>query len=142
MHLDRLQITLFNLFSGWGWALLLAVGWVMLAYLAIYRLKFRKGIMRGLLVITALQALAAGSAAVVTSLDSINTYACLMGMLGFVATAPAIVVEAGLLFYLSKQWPRSAAGKRELIVGWVLIWSAFSVVVLITHVRSAAMCTV
>ncbi|NOT87590.1 MAG: hypothetical protein HOP03_05355 [Lysobacter sp.] len=142
MHWDRLQITLFNLFSGWGWALLLATVWMILACLATFRLRFRSGIMRGLLVATALQALAAGSAAVVTSLDSIDAYACLMGMLGFVATAFVIVVEAGLLIYLSKQWPRNAAGKRDLIVGWVLIWSIFSMVVLIVHVRSAALCTV
>lgn len=142
MHMDRLQIIFFGLFSGWSWVLLLATVWVTLVWLAIFRLKFRTGFMPGLLVVITIQAGLAGTAAVLTSLDSINDFSCLTGAFGVLIVPLASVVEAGLLVYLSREWPRNAAGRRDRIVGWVLIWLVFKLIVWIVLLRSAQMCTV
>jgi hypothetical protein len=142
MHLDRLQIILFDLFSGSGWAILLAVWWLLLVYIAAYRLKFRAGAMLGLLVAITVQACIAATAAVLTSEDILNDFSCLAGALGILIVPLATVVEAGLLFYASKQWPRNTAGKRDCLVGWVLIWFAFKWVIWFVLMRSGLMCTV
>ena len=142
MHMDRLQIVVFDFFSGWEWAFLLATLWVILVGLVIVRLKFRKGVMSGLLVAIGIQAGLAGAAAVLTSLDSLNDFACLTGALCLLIVPLASVVEAGLLVYLSREWPRNAAGRRDWIVSWVLIWLVFKSIVWIVLVRSGLMCTV
>ncbi len=142
MHLDRLQIIFFNLFSGSGWAILLTVGWSLLMYIAAHRLRFRAGVMLGLLVAIAIQTCIAATAAVLTSEDILNDFSCLAGALGIPIVPLATAVEAGLLFYISKQWPRNAAGKRDCIVSWVMIWFAFKCVIWFVFMRSGLMCTV
>lgn len=142
MYMDSLQIIFFVLIPGWSWAFLLAMVWVILVRLAIFRLKFRKGVMPGLLVAITIQAGLAGAAAVLTSLDSINDFSCLTGAFGVLVVPLASVVEAGLLVYLSREWPRNAAGRRDRLVGWVLIWFVFKLIVWLVLMRSGLRCTV
>lgn len=140
--MDRLHITFFEFFAGGNWAFLLAAAWVILVYLAMFRLKFRKGVMPGLLVAITIQACVACAAAVLTSQDSINKFSCLTGAFGVLVVPLASVVEAGLLVYLSREWPRNAVGKRERIVSWALTWFVFKLIVWLVLLRSAQMCTV
>ncbi|MCC7249180.1 MAG: hypothetical protein IT473_11215 [Lysobacter sp.] len=140
--MDRFLIIVFGLFPGWGWALLIGVAWAILVYLALGRLKLRGGRTLGLLAAITLRAAAAASIAIITSLDVLNDFACLTGIFGIPLTPLFLAVEAGLLYALSKQWPRTSAGRKDRFALWILIWLAFDAIALIAHFRSALMCTV
>ena len=140
--MDRFLIIVFGLFPGWGWALLIGGAWAILVYLALGRLKLRGDRMLGLLATMTLRASAAASIAIMTSLDVLNDFACLTGILGIPLTPLFLAVEAGLLYALSKQWPRTAAGRRDRFRIWIFIWLVLDAIALIAHFRSALMCTV
>lgn len=140
--MDRFLIIVFGLFPGWGWALLIAAAWAILVSLALGRLKLRGGRTLGLLTTMTLRAVAAASIAILTSLDALSDFACLTGIFGVPLTPLFLAVEAGLLYALSKQWPRTAAGRKDRFALWILIWLAFDAIAFIAHLRSALMCTV
>jgi hypothetical protein len=124
------------------WIALLLVAWATLAYLALIRLSIRHWAMSGLLVAMAVQALAGMSVAVATSLDRISVYACLMGAYGALGSVVLSLLETAVLVFLSTIWPRSSEGGRQRFATWVSMWVFFSLITFLTHVRSAALCTV
>lgn len=124
------------------WIALLLAAWATLVYLACYRLRIRHRAMVVLLAVTALQTLAGLSAAIATSVYQISKFACLMGYYGAWVTAGAIVAEIAVLLFLATIWPRNSGGERHRMGAWVSIWFIFSLIVLLTHLRSAVLCTV
>lgn len=142
MPLDRLQIVVFALFPGWAWALLIGGAWSLLVFLALGRLKFRDGRMLGLLAVVTLRALVAVSIVIATSVDPIERFPCLAGIFGIPLTPLFIAIEAGLLYAVSKRWPRTATGRKDRFGVWLAVWLVFGAIALGAHFRSAMLCTV
>lgn len=142
MFLDHLQIVVFALFPGWAWALLLGGAWSLLAHLALGRLKFRDGRMLGLLAVVTFRALVAVSIVIATSVDPIERFPCLAGIFGIPLTPLFIAIEAGLLYAVSKRWPRTATGRKDRFGVWVAVWLVFGAIARGAHFRSAMLCTV
>ena len=124
------------------WITLLAWTWWRVADLAWNRLRVRHRVMKSLLIVMVLQALVAMSVAVATSLDQISAYAGLMGALGAFGIIALFFVKLVAIGFLSRIWPRSSEGGRKQFPTWLAIWIFFGLVVFLTHLRSALMCTV
>ena len=75
---------------------------------------------------------------------AIRTSACLnrLSRLGIPLTPLFIAIEAGLLYAVSKRWPRTAAGRKDRFSVWIAVWLVFGAIALGAHFRSAMLCTV
>jgi hypothetical protein len=124
------------------WIILLGLCWVGLAHLAYKKIAFRHVAMWALIAAMGLQAIAASSTAVATSLDPIGYFACRMGYYGMLVTFGVCLVEGAALFFLSRIWPRSPSGVRHKFKAWVTVWLLFSLFAVFSHMRSTALCTV
>ncbi|MEM8484283.1 MAG: hypothetical protein AAF564_01980 [Bacteroidota bacterium] len=130
------------LIPAWLWALMLLAGWTTLAYRAYNQLNFRHPLMLSLLAVLMLQAIVASAGAFATSQYAIGQFACLTGIFGMWGSMGFTLIEAGVLVYLSRHWPRDADRKRRLLRSWTALWLVFKLVALLAHIRSAALCTV
>jgi hypothetical protein len=130
------------LIPAWAWTALMIAALSTLSYQAFSRSGFRHRAVMGLLAVLTLQTVAASSAAIATSHDPISKYACLVGILGVWATPAIVLVEAAVLVLLYRVWPVDISGARPGFVAWVLIWGTLCLILLLAHIRSAALCTV
>lgn len=113
-----------------------------LTIVAVFRLRVRSASMITFLVLLAVQTLAAAGVATATSVSPIGAFACLGGIFGILLIPALSLVQAGLLFRLFRAWPVSSAGGRAGFTGWAAVWLLFGLVAFLTHLRSAALCTV
>ena len=130
------------LIPAWFWVTLLVTAWLILFYKAYVQLNFRHPVMLSLLGVFVIQALVASSAAIATSQDPLNDYACLTGYFGMWITLLVVFLEAIALTFLSNAWPNNIEGKKDRFGSWLSIWFIFNVMVLLAHMRSAGLCTV
>ncbi|MEB3212617.1 MAG: hypothetical protein VKL39_14755 [Leptolyngbyaceae bacterium] len=130
------------LIPAWAWVTLLVTAWATLALLVFSELGFRHRVIVGLMAVIALQTIAASSTAIVTSQDPLNDFACLMGYIGMWVSLAISLAEVAVLIFLFTIWPRRKGGGRSRYGLWVSIWIIFSIIALLAHMRSTALCTV
>ena len=124
------------------WAALLIATWSVLTYDALRGLGIRHPVMKGLLAVLALQVVAGVSVAIATRIDPIGPLACLVGIFGAMGSLAVTAIQAAAIGFLATIWPRETEGTRRRFKRWTATWLFFSLVALLTHLRSAALCTV
>jgi hypothetical protein len=89
-----------------------------------------------------LQTIVASSNTVVTSLDPIHSFACFLSVRGMWATFFVGLAELCLVAYVSPCWIRTDVARLSPVGLWALSLFTFNLVVFLTHLRSALVCTV
>ena len=106
------------------------------------RFRFQSAVATALLVIIVVRAGLAIAVATATDLYPISSFACLIGVFGVMASPVVALLELIGVAVLARDWPRSAAGKREGFGAWLGLWLLFNLAVWFAHGRSALLCTV
>ena len=124
------------------WVTVLLATWGTLAYYTSQRVGLRGPVLSVWLGILALQAIAASAAAISTSLDPINSFACATGIFGMPISLAVTALAAVVLVMMRKHWPRYKERNRDGFAFTASIWLLLSIVAILAHMRSAALCTV
>lgn len=142
MPLDHLQIVIFGLFSGWGWAFLLAAQCLLLVVVAKRHRVLHTGVMSGLFVVIAMQAVIAATAAVLTDADTLSMFTCLSGAFGILLVPVASLVEIAIFLVLRRRrWVGVAGSWRDAAMP-IAVWWMLKSTTWIVVVRSGMLCTV
>lgn len=120
----------------------MVAAWSALAFRAHRRGGFKNFAVVGLLTLLALQVVAASTAAIASNLNPIGKYACQLGIYGTLVSPLILVVEAAVLVFLYRLWPKDSEGLRRGFWPWVSIWLLLCTTSLLVHIRSATMCSV
>ena len=130
------------LIPAWIWFALILVAWATFAYQTNKRIGFGHHVIVGLFATLTFKSIAALSTAIATSQNSIGAFACLMGIFGILLSPIVLLVEAAVLVFWSRVWLRSNGDRKLGFGAWLSIWFILSLIAFLTHLQSAALCTV
>lgn len=140
--MDRLQIIIFGLLPGWGWACLLAVTCATLFMLLRRHALFREIVPGVLLLGVGIQSAVAAIAAVLTDRRDLNMFSCLSGALGILIVPVVTGIEIGMLAYFLKRSRARGPGARVGTMRCFAVWFLVKGLVWLVLLRSGLMCTV